>query len=191
MRRTSELPATERAGAMNEQVNVAIRRAGPADAPAIARVHVAAWRGAYRGMIADSILDGLDEQRRAQMWSQALARPDAAAFVAELDGRMCAFIFVTPSRDADADGTRIGEVSAIYVLSDSWRGGVGTKLMAAGLQFLAGRGCVAATLWVLDRNARARAFYEAHGFALDGAHKHDVRLNADELRYRCKLARDG
>lgn len=170
--------------------SVTIRRAVPADAPAIARVHVAGWRDAYRGLMPDAILDSLDEAARAGMWAQGLARSDCAGFVAERDGAIFAFIFVAPSRDADADRALVGEVSAVYVLAHVWRGGVGTKLMAEGLRFLAGRGCQEVTLWVLDRNARACAFYEACGFTRDGASKHDDHLNVDELRYRCTLAKD-
>jgi GNAT superfamily N-acetyltransferase len=167
--------------------SVTIRRAVPADAPEIAHVHVAGWRAAYRGMMPDAILDSLDEAARARMWKQGLARSDCAGFVAKRDGAIVAFIFVAPSRDADADRTLIGEVSAIYVLPHAWRGGVGAKLMAEGMRFLAGRGFGEVTLWVLDRNARARAFYQACGFAPDGGSKHDPELAVDELRYRCRL----
>jgi ribosomal protein S18 acetylase RimI-like enzyme len=62
------------------------------------------------------------------------------------------------------------------------------RLLREGLRVLAERGCGEATLWVLDRNARARAFYEAHGFVHDGAAKHDAALAIDELRYRRPLA---
>lgn len=167
---------------------MAIRRAGAEDAPTIARLHVAAWRGAYRGMIADAILDSLNESARARMWSQGLARPDCAGFVAEREGAIFAFIFVAPSRDGDADRARIGEVSALYVLPEFWRDGVGTALLEEGLRFLAGRGHGEATLWVLAVNARACAFYEARNFARDGAHKHDAAVNAEELRYRRRLS---
>jgi len=38
-----------------------VRPAVAADAPAIARVHVASWREAYRGIIPQQVLDELDE----------------------------------------------------------------------------------------------------------------------------------
>jgi hypothetical protein len=38
---------------------VLIREAVPADAGAVARVHVDSWRTTYRGIIADSILSDL------------------------------------------------------------------------------------------------------------------------------------
>lgn len=168
----------------NSVPGVAIRRATIEDARAIARVHIASWRVAYRGLLSDAFIDSRDEQQRTQMWSTGLARPDAAAFVAEADGAVFAFIFVASSRDADADRARVGEVWAFHVLPQSWRRGVGTKLMAEGLQFLAARGHVEVTLWVVEGNARASAFYEARGFTLDGAHQRDAEIGIDEFRYR-------
>ena len=41
-----------------------IRRARPEDAEAVARVHVAGWRHAYRGLLPDDYLDGLDWRDR-------------------------------------------------------------------------------------------------------------------------------
>lgn len=43
-----------------------------------------------------------------------------------------------------------------------------------------------ATLWVFERNTRARRFYEAHGWSLDGMARNEVfagRL-VSEVRYR-------
>lgn len=43
------------------------------DAPAIASVHVEAWRHAYAGVLPQATLDGLSVDARARMWSQAIA----------------------------------------------------------------------------------------------------------------------
>ena len=46
-------------------------------------------------------------------------------------------------------------------------------------------GCANATLWVVDGNDRARAFYEARGWVHDGAVKVDDQgsFRLRELRY--------
>ena len=46
-----------------------------------------------------------------------------------------------------------------------------------------------ATLWVLEENPRARAFYERAGWLPDGARKAEERwgVRAPELRYRKEL----
>ena len=51
---------------------VLIREAVPADAGAVARVHVDSWRTTYRGIIADSILSDLSYELRERHWHSAL-----------------------------------------------------------------------------------------------------------------------
>ena len=48
-----------------------------------------------------------------------------------------------------------------------------------------------ATLWVLDTNARAREFYERHGWSLDGNSKQQEigELTVTEVRYATHLVR--
>ncbi|WP_157958463.1 GNAT family N-acetyltransferase [Salinicola lusitanus] len=51
---------------------VVVRRATPADAEAIATIHVDAWRHNYRGWIAETTLAGLDVAARAAAWRSQL-----------------------------------------------------------------------------------------------------------------------
>jgi hypothetical protein len=69
----------------------AIRRAAPADAGAIAGVHVASWQVAYRGLVRDALLADLSVDRG---WRERLGRPDDGAsftLVAERDGELAGF----------------------------------------------------------------------------------------------------
>ena len=84
---------------------ILVRRAVAADVPAIADVHVRAWRAAYRGLVADDVLDRLTVDGRARMWEELLAMEGEApgTTVAEVDGAIAGFCtVVTPSRDDDA-----------------------------------------------------------------------------------------
>lgn len=97
------------------------------------------------------------------------------------------FANVGPSRDENADG--VGEVGAIYLLADHWGQGLGCTLMAAALASVTDFGFEQATLWVLDTNERARRFYEAGGWAPDGATNTDTQRGFPiaEVRYRRRL----
>jgi GNAT superfamily N-acetyltransferase len=168
----------------------AIRRAAPADARAIAAVHVASWRVAYRGIVPDAVLDGLSVDHRERGWRERLGRPgDDASFtlVAECDGAVAGFCAVSaPSRDDDADdGT--AEIAAIYVEPARWRTGVGGALLHAALDALRADGWREVTLWVLEANTRGRAFYARLGFELDGAAQSLEELEAREIRMRAAL----
>jgi GNAT superfamily N-acetyltransferase len=168
------------------------RRAGTDDAAAIAIVHVRSWQGAYRGLLPQEYLDGLDPAGRVGWWRQALERtqwPAAGTLVAVSDGQVSGFAHVGPTRDdGDGDG-RVGEVTAIYVLPEAWGTGLGRALMTAALGELATAGYESATLWVLESNARARRFYERAGWSADGSVKQDDIGGArvTEVRYRRPL----
>ena len=165
-----------------------IRPATTDDAPAIAAVHVASWQGAYRGQLPDEVLDGLDVGRRTEGWRRFLAE-DGFTFVAEDDdGRITGFAHGNAARDDDADAST-GEVFAIYATPTAWGTGAGRALMAAAVDRLRAAGYREAVLWVLDRNARARRFYELAGWAPDGTTKDDVIAGVPviEVRYRRTL----
>ncbi len=106
------------------QTPIHIRPAVATDVEAIARIHVASWRYAYRGQIPDAVLDSLDEQRRAALWRGLLDKPEHRLILAELDALIVGFCSVIRSRDGDAQSD-VAEVAAIYVEPTHWRRGIG------------------------------------------------------------------
>jgi GNAT superfamily N-acetyltransferase len=139
-----------------------IRAALPADAPAIARVHVQAWLETYRGLVPDAMLDALSVDRNAGMWEAALGHEQHGVVqVAETEAGIVGFGSAGEARDARL-GTS-GEVSSIYLLDHSKRRGIGRTLFGSLLRALAERGHTSVGLWVLVGNAPTRRFYEALG----------------------------
>jgi ribosomal protein S18 acetylase RimI-like enzyme len=138
-----------------------LRRAEAADADAIGTVHVQAWREAYPGLIPEEILAGLDPRQRAAMWRDGLAHGTAAVWLAERDGTLVGFGASGGQRDPSLPYS--GEISAVYVLRDGQRLGIGSALMAAMAKDLLAAGHAGVTLWVLEGNHPARRFYEALG----------------------------
>jgi len=145
-----------------------IRAAGPDDAGDIAALHVASWRWAYRGLLADGVLDALSVDDRAARWAELLADDDVTVLVAERDGALAGFASAGASRDDDAT-QETGEVAAIYLAEAEAGSGLGRVLFARIQDELRSRGFVRATLWVLETNARARRFYEREGWWWDGS----------------------
>jgi GNAT superfamily N-acetyltransferase len=169
-----------------------IRPAVVEDAPQIAGVHVRSWQGVYRGLMPQEYLDGLDPAQRTEMWVRVTSRVDgirSGVLVAEDETAVKAFVAFGPTRDEGEDRDRVGEIGSIYATPDAWGTGCGRALMSAVLGTLATAGYREVTLWVLDGNARARRFYEAAGFHLDGAEQVDERdgFPLRELRYRRPL----
>jgi GNAT superfamily N-acetyltransferase len=167
-----------------------IREAAPADARAVADVHVRAWQTAYRGDLPDAYLDGLsvDERVAQHEWSLHNPRESWRMWVSEAGGRVVGFAVTGPSEDADAD-EHTGEVYAIYLEPDRVGTGVGRQLFGHAVDDLRGRGFTSATLWVLETNARARRFYEIAGWTPDGttASERIDCLMMPTVRYRTRL----
>lgn len=166
-----------------------VRLAKPEDALAIGRIHVAGWRYAYAGLLAQEMLDALDPAARAQEWRDVLERrhwPGTTTLVASREGAILGFAAAGGARDDDLDRFVVGEIYAIYADPEAIGTGVGAALMRASLSFFRAHGFRTASLWALIGNDGARAFYERFGFALDGARK--PFRDAFEIRFRRRLA---
>jgi 8-oxo-dGTP pyrophosphatase MutT (NUDIX family)/GNAT superfamily N-acetyltransferase len=165
-----------------------VRSATSHDVPAIARCHVRAWRAAYQGHIPQSVLDNLDEERRAALWRRQLQAPSHGLLVAVRAEQVLGFSHLVRSRDGDATEDT-GELTAIYVDPAHVGQGLGRALMQASLELAWRRSYRAVTLWVLESNARAQRFYAGFGFAPDGASKLEKRDDhaLAEVRYRLEM----
>ena len=163
-----------------------VRAARLADARTIAEIHVAAWRAAYRGMIADEYLASLSVAERTGRWSTAISAPGPAEVaVAHLKDEILGFCSFGPTRDAAPPD--IAEIYSLNVRPDRWRRGAGRVLCEHAFQQAALREHAAITLWVLKQNEGAQRFYERLGYLPDGAEKTDLELTGDPLhdvRYR-------
>jgi ribosomal protein S18 acetylase RimI-like enzyme len=166
-----------------------IRIAEVADAFALGRLHVAAWRETYRGLVPDIMLAELSPQGRGAVWEEILRNPagyrDSRVQLAERDGEMIGFAACCAQTDATTAGAGFdGEIGAIYLRRAAQRRGVGTLLMRTAAADLSKRGFQAASLWVLRGNLQARHFYEHLGGIAVGE-KRDLRPEGElvELAY--------
>jgi GNAT superfamily N-acetyltransferase len=186
-----------------------VRRATVDDAMAIATVHVRSWQEAYPGLVPQDYLDGLDPGAGRGRWENVLrttAWPSTGTFVLVDDGADTAagsasgqgtdasavvgFAGIGPTRDDDDDPTVVGELQTLYVDPRAWGHGGGQALLGAVSEEFGRAGFRTATAWVLGTNARARRFYERHGWRPDGSTKlHDWEaFVATDVRYRVPLA---
>ncbi len=182
---------------MADPGQLTIRDATPDDAPAIAAVHVGAWRVAYRGQIPDEILDGLRLETRERWWRidwWKHAGGSHRLLVAQSEAGIVGFAAAGPSRDDDVREAigrlaTTGELYAIYVEPRAWGTGAGRRLMERSVDELRSAGFGGATLWVLVANERARRFYAMAGWTPDGARKTELLGSSEvvELRYRRRL----
>lgn len=147
-----------------------VRRAVPADAPRIARIHRDSWRTAYAGILRQAELERLTLRRLTARWRSNLR----GVAVAELDGVVEGFALIGPSRDPDVAGFA-GEVYMLYVHPKVWGRGIGRALLRAAISALEHRGHRWLVLWVLAENTAAQAFYVRMGLQRDGRSQLDRR----------------
>ncbi|MDN5805996.1 MAG: GNAT family N-acetyltransferase [Brevibacterium sp.] len=161
-----------------------VRRAHVDDAAGIAEVHIAAWSAAYRGIMADEILDSLDLDRQTAGWAKSLSaeqnpmstlaavQPVAGASAgAEAPAdRIVGFGGVCPPRDTAEvldrlpEASGLGQLAAINLRPEAFGTGVGALLLHALEDELRALGYTHAYLMVAEGNARAMGFYAKHGW---------------------------
>lgn len=167
---------------------MSIRAATPADARGIAGTHVAAWKIGYRELLPQAVLDAQSIEEREATWLGFLTDDanDVRTLVAEDSGDITGFIsIIGVARDEDArPGT--AEIPALYVHPLRWRNGIGLELMLVALSALRAADVIDVTLWVIEDNERARAFYARCGFTPDGARKRN-QFGVTEVRLRLSL----
>jgi GNAT superfamily N-acetyltransferase len=132
--------------------------AGPGDAAALARVHVRSWRETYAGLLPGPFLAQMNPGVYARRWRRQLMTADSSDLVlcAEGAGGLVGYC-------GASGGAGGAEVSTLYVVRPAQRRGVGKRLLTSAARVMADRGAPSLHLWVLNTNAKARAFYEHLG----------------------------
>ena len=139
-----------------------LRIATGLDAPAIAELHAASWRHAYRGALSDDYLAGDVFSERLAVWTQRLNVPDPNQYVVIAEVRRNVLGFACAyCREHREWGSLLDN---IHVDRSICRSGIGAQLMLKiGLWCTASAPKVPLYLWVLKSNVAAQAFYKKLG----------------------------
>ncbi len=136
------------------------------DAAGITRVRIDGWRTAYGRLIPSSYLERMEERRETEVASRRERfglDAEQTEWVGVLGGEVVGWASAGRSRDPDAPVPR--ELFALYTDPPVHGSGLAAALVRAVL------GDAPASLWVLEDNPRARAFYSRQGFVADGSRK--------------------
>jgi GNAT superfamily N-acetyltransferase len=154
---------------------IRFRHANEGDAPAIAELHVASWRAAYRGVLPPRFLRRMDAGRLETSWQRRIRRSTRApeVHVLDHDDTIIGFAQIGPCRH-DRDMIQFaGEVYMLYLRPDRIGAGFGGMLLRGALDELERRGYPWVVIWVLSANREAQRFYHHFGLGPDGAHRRD------------------
>ncbi|MCU1412091.1 MAG: acetyltransferase [Rhodoglobus sp.] len=156
-------------------MSLVIREAVPGDAEGAGRVNAQVWREAYRGIVSDEWIANVSDEERIARWRVHLGSSSPARrWVALVDDEIVGFAASGPSRDAPP--ARDLELWSVYLLDAHSRRGIGTALTKTAI------GAEPASVWVVEGNVRAQAFYRALGFVPDGSRERIDDWGVDEIR---------
>ena len=133
-----------------------IRSARTEDVESLLAIQRAASVKAFAHIYPPELYPYPDEGVR-DIWRAAFADADTEVYVAEPGGE--------PVGSVSVGG---GYLSALYVLPEHWRSGIGSALHDHALERLRARGEREAKLWTLEENRDGRRFYEHRGWVLTG-----------------------
>lgn len=136
--------------------------AGPDDAPDLARIHIAAWRETYRGLLPDSYLDRMSLPVHARRFHASLmsTRPNEATLAAADRDGLVGYAAGGPSRSR-IEGE--AEITTLYVLRAAQGRGLGRRLVEDLDRVFQANGASSLMISVLRDNLPARRFYEHLG----------------------------
>jgi GNAT superfamily N-acetyltransferase len=129
----------------------------------IARLHVASWRVAYRGIFDDAYLDHRLDADRAAYWHLRVPKLFAGTgeiFVATLGEEDVGFVCVE-RKPEDEWGVYVDN---LHVLPGERGSGLGIALLARAAAWAKEHGATQLYLLVYEDNVQARHFYQREGW---------------------------
>jgi len=148
-----------------------LRPAVAADMAAVADLWHSAWHLAHAGHVPD----GLTAARTLEAFHARTPLRVDDTTVAEVDGRVVGFIMIAGD-----------EVEQVFVDPDLHGTGVAAPLLAEAERQVAAAGHAEAWLAVVTGNARARRFYEKHGWRDGGDLPYEVTAGGTTYLSPCR-----
>ena len=148
-----------------------LRPAVPEDMATTADIWHRAWHVAHPGHVPD----GLTAGRTLEAFHERTPSRVEDTTVAEVDGRVVGFTMVSGD-----------ELEQLFVDPDLHGAGIAAPLLAAGEVQIAAAGYDVAWLAVVEGNARARRFYEKHGWYDAGALPYEVTALGESFISPCR-----
>jgi GNAT superfamily N-acetyltransferase len=169
-------------------MSVLLRPVADEDLAGIGDLHYRSRATAYADILSPEALTFGSPAALGEWWAERWKweRETHRLTVATVDGALAGFTYLGPSEAAG-----VAELSAIHADPEFLGKGVGRALMIDAVSALRPYGD-RAVLWVLEGNARARAFYEKGGWAADGESRVEP-IGAEpvlQLRYAKSLSGD-
>lgn len=149
---------------------ISVRDAKYEDMALAASIMVTSFSTAFTGFVSPETMDACTNPDNCRAMLENIYREGKMYFLIGGDqGFLC--------WQETADGV---EIVAIHSMPESWGTGLGHAMLTEALKQIGNRPVY---LWAFKENARARRFYEKHGFRWDGTERVSEFDGALEVRY--------
>lgn len=149
-------------------------------------IHSVAWHATYKNIASEDFLSQFTPQNRAAVFKKAIKNPNERFYIAKLNNKPIG-ILILDCHPKDED-EYVGEVKALYLLPDYQGKGYGTEMMNFAIGDFTSLKKTKVILWVLEKNLKARHFYEKYGFRFDG--RINIGNDEIEMKYCLNLLKD-
>jgi RimJ/RimL family protein N-acetyltransferase len=151
-----------------------VRRAGPSDAAALVALAEQVAREEGGWILTTDAWRSVGEERR--YLRAARRHPDAAVFVAEVDGGVVARLSV--GRDPHPSSRHVADLGIMVAASHRGRG-IGKRLLEEAVGWARSCGILKLELHVFPWNEPALRLYESFGFEREGYRKHHYERDGE------------
>ena len=157
---------------------ILVRYTTPKLYPELGRIMAVSFRSAFGGFISQETLDRCAVAENCAGLLASLPK-EMTTLTGWVDGKLMGLLVCSEQPDGRA------EIEAIHSLPESWGTGLGAAMLDFALEETNAE--KVAGLWAFEKNARARRFYEKHGFAFTGETRISEFDGAVEVRYERML----
>lgn len=150
-----------------------IERVKLGDEKTLAYIQTESWKAAFKDILSPDVLKKCTNLDKAtMMYKRLLEQNIGNGYLLKVEGKPHCIAWWDSTRETDMPG--YAELICIHSLPNQWRRGYGSKMMDTVLHDISGAGYTKVMLWVFEENARARQFYERHGFTTKGKRKPNI-----------------
>ena len=161
-----------------------IRKVQQGDASNLAYIQTESWKAAFTSILdAETLTKCTNIERATSMYQRLLDENKGNGYLLTVDGKPHCIAYWDAARDVEFTGK--AELICIHSLPNNWHKGYGSMMMNQVLKDIKEAGYSEVVLWVFRENLRARAFYEANGFALTDFSK--PAFDTEEVLYSKKI----
>ena len=162
-----------------------IRYADLNDSEMLGKIHSESAQAGFKGIIQDNMLkEVFSMERRAKRFADELSSGSPKTAIVLEENEPAGLISFGSCRYGNRDKSWT-EIWRVYVIKEFWGSGAAEGLTEWGINEIKKEGFKNIELWVLEKNIRAKSFYERVGFKYDNTFQ--VNDSGKELRYIIKI----